>query len=125
MSGVVEIIRVGNVTVRHEVHTSAASCFRSACRARDYDKCTIFSMYPALVPWRQLNVIEEKVIMDSGVEPAGVDVRAGGRRKKRRKLSSRAGSAPVGCRRLRVHSLGNLSAVVRRKRGRAGRVSCR
>ena len=85
-SGVVETIRVENVTVRHEVYTSAASCFCSACRVRDYDKCTIFSTYPALVPRRQLNVIEEKVIMDTGVDPAGADARAGGRKKKTKEI---------------------------------------
>ena len=38
----VETIRVENVTVRHKLYTSAASCFCSACRVCDDDKCTIF-----------------------------------------------------------------------------------
>ena len=51
-------------------------------------------VYPALVPRRQLNVVEEKVVMDTGVDPAGVKARAGGRRKKKQdmKFASRSSS---------------------------------
>ena len=46
----VETIRIENVTVSHKLYTAAASCFCSACRVRDYDKCMVFSVYPALCP---------------------------------------------------------------------------
>ena len=79
----VETIRVENVTVRHKLYTIAASWFCSACRVCDYDKCTMFPMYPALVRPRRLNVVEAKVVMDIGVDPAGLKARAGGRRRKK------------------------------------------
>ena len=83
----VETVRVEKVTVDHEVYTSSGSCFCSACRVCDYDKCLVFAMYPALVPKLQLSVVEETVIMDTGVDPVGVDGRVDGRKKKGNQVS--------------------------------------
>ena len=76
-----EMVRVERVTVDHELYTASASCFCAACRVCDYDKCFVFAEYPALVPKLELSVVEERVTMDTGVDPAGVDAGVGGGKK--------------------------------------------
>ena len=79
----VETVTVEKRTVDHEVYSSPASWFRSACRVRDYDKCFVFAAYPALVPKLRLSVVQEKVVMDTGVDPVGEDGKVDGRKKKK------------------------------------------
>ena len=51
----------------------------------DYDKCFVFAECPALVPKLEMSVVEERVIMDTGVDPAGVDAEVGGGKTKKAK----------------------------------------
>ena len=87
------------VAVDHKLYISSASCFCSACRGCDYDsKCFAFSKYSAFVPKLELSVVEEKIIMDTGVDPAGVDAGVGGRRKKKKEIKFGGWNrGPVGC----------------------------
>ena len=78
----VETVSVEKRTVDHEVYTSPASCFCSACRVRDNDKCFVFAAYPALVPKLRLSVVQEKVVMNTGVDPVREDGKVDGRKKK-------------------------------------------
>ena len=80
----VETVRVEKVTVDHKVNIASASRFCSACRPCDYGKCCVRANYPALVPEFKLAVGEEVLVVDTGVDPSGVDVGVGGKRKKAR-----------------------------------------
>ena len=82
----VETVRVEKDTVDHKLNISLASCFCSACRTRDYDKCFVRAEHPALVSAFTSAVVEEVVIMDTGVDPSRVDPSVGGRREKVREI---------------------------------------
>ena len=79
----VEAVRVEKVTVDHKLSIALESCFCSACRACDYDKCFVRAKHPALAPKSTSAVVEEVVIMDTGVDPSGVNPGVGGKRKRR------------------------------------------
>ena len=79
----VEAVRFERVAVDHKLNIALASCFCSACRACDYDKCFVRAKHPALVAKSTSAVVEEVVIMDTGVDPSGVNPGVGGKRKKR------------------------------------------
>ena len=65
----------GEVVVRrvYRVKTRLASCFCSLCQICRYEEGHINRTYPALVPAMINGEVNETVIMDSGVEPVGVD----------------------------------------------------
>ena len=46
----VEAVRVEKVTVGRKLNIALASCFCSACRACEYDKCFVRAKRPALAP---------------------------------------------------------------------------
>ena len=86
----VETVRVEKVTFDHKLNiylaSYLASCFCSACRACDYDKCFVRAEHPALVPKSTAAVVEEVVVMDTGVDPSGVDPAVGGRMRKAKEI---------------------------------------
>ena len=82
----VETVRVEKVTFDHKLNISLASCFCSACRACDYGKCFVRAEHPALVPKSTAAVVEEVVVMDTGVDPSGVDPAVGGRMRKAKEI---------------------------------------
>ena len=53
----------------------------------DHDKCCVRAKYPTLVPEFKLAVVEEVLVMDTGVDPSGVDAGVGGKRKKAREIN--------------------------------------
>ena len=63
------MIRVKKVILDHKLYTGLASSFCSACRLRDYGRCYINSMYPALVPKLKAGVVHETMVMYTGVAP--------------------------------------------------------
>ena len=64
-----EVIRVEKVVLAHELYTSSASCFCSACRRREYNKCFANIMYPGQAPVLKADDIEETVVGVTGVDP--------------------------------------------------------
>lgn len=71
VSGEEPAVCVGKVVLNHKLYTCLASCFCSACQLRQYDGCYTHSMYPGLVPNFEVGVVQETVVMDTGVAPAG------------------------------------------------------
>ena len=63
------MVRVEKVVLGHELYTSSASCFCSACRRRDYNKSFTNSMYPGQAPVLKADGIEETVVRVTGVDP--------------------------------------------------------
>ena len=63
------MVRVDKVVLAHELYTSSASCFCSACRRREYNKCFTSSMYPGQAPVIKADEIEETVVRVTGVDP--------------------------------------------------------
>ncbi|CAM9179677.1 unnamed protein product, partial [Pylaiella littoralis] len=68
-----EMVGVRKVVLLHKLFTRSASCFCSACRVRHYDECYINATYPRLVPTLKEGTVEERVVMDTGVDPKTVD----------------------------------------------------
>ena len=64
-----EVVRVEKVVLAHELYTSSASCFCSACRRREYNECFTNSMYPGQAPALKAGEVEETVVRVTGVDP--------------------------------------------------------
>ena len=72
-SGQEEVV-VQKVIRKYRVKTRLASCFCSSCQISRYEECHINRTYPALVPPAMMNgEVKKTIIMDTGVEPVGVD----------------------------------------------------
>ena len=63
------MLRAEKIVLAHELYTSAASRFRSACRQHEYNKCFTNSMYPGQVPVLKADEVEETVVRVTGVDP--------------------------------------------------------
>ena len=74
VSGEKEVV-VRKVVRKYRVKTRLASCFCSSCQIsiNRYEECDINRTYPALVPAMMNGEVKGTVIMDTGVEPIGVD----------------------------------------------------
>ena len=77
-----EVVRAEKVILAHELFTSAASRFCSACRRREYSECFTNGMYPGQVPVLKADEVEETVVRVTGVDPVvGVNPVPGSKRK--------------------------------------------
>ena len=66
-----EMLCARKVVRRHNLRTCKASCFCSACRLHRYDLCYTHELHPNHVPKYAAGVIEETVVMVTGVPPPG------------------------------------------------------
>ena len=64
-----EVVRAEKVVLARELYTSAASCFCSACRRREYNECFTNSMFPGQVPVPKTDEVEETVVRVTGADP--------------------------------------------------------
>ena len=66
-----EVIRVEKVVLAHELYTSSASCFCSACRRREYNKSFTNSTRPGQAPVLKADEVEETVVRVTGGRSRG------------------------------------------------------
>lgn len=72
-----ELIVCRKVARTYKLRTRLASCFCSSCQRSEYEKCYVNQAYPRLVPVMQDGHVTERVVMNTGVAPAGADVSQG------------------------------------------------
>ena len=67
-----ETVVARKVKRKYRLRTRRASCFCSACQRSQYQDCHVNNAYSGIVPAPADENVEETVVMDTGVAPAGV-----------------------------------------------------